>query len=108
MRRDFRPFLRRPRQDDFALAIGPRPGQLIIAVADGVSGQLVGSHRPVDWADALTAVALRPQRREHLAAGAVAHALRFSWERTTEALLRVYVDAAAAYRVDALEREVAV
>ncbi|MBV8997188.1 MAG: glycosyltransferase, partial [Pseudonocardiales bacterium] len=83
-------------------------GGLPVAVADGVSGHLVGSHHPVDWADALTAVALRPQRREHLAAGAVAHALRFSWERTTEALLRVYVDAAAAYRVDALEREVAV
>jgi D-inositol-3-phosphate glycosyltransferase len=69
---------------------------------------LVGSHHPVDWADVLTAVALRPQCREQLAAGAVAHARRFSWERTTEALLQVYVDAAAAYRVDALEREVAV
>src|SRR6185437_12204308 len=83
-------------------------GGLPVAVADGVSGQLVGSHHPVDWADVLSAVALRPQRREQLAAGAAAHARRFSWERTTEALLRVYVDAAAAYRVDALEREVAV
>jgi D-inositol-3-phosphate glycosyltransferase len=83
-------------------------GGLPVAVADGVSGQLVGSHHPVDWADVLTAVALRPQRREQLAAGAAAHARRFSWERTTEALLQVYVDAAGAYRVDALEREVAV
>jgi D-inositol-3-phosphate glycosyltransferase len=69
---------------------------------------LVSSHHPVDWADALSAVALHPGRREELAAGAIAHAQRFSWERTTQALLRVYADAAASYRVDALEREVAV
>ena len=56
----------------------------------------------------LSAVALHPQRRDQLAAGAAAHARRFSWERTTEALLRVYIDAAAAYRIDAREREVAV
>jgi D-inositol-3-phosphate glycosyltransferase len=83
-------------------------GGLPVAVADGVSGQLVSTHHPSDWADALSAVALHPQRRGQLAAGAAAHARRFSWERTTEALLRVYVDAAAAYRIDAREREVAV
>jgi D-inositol-3-phosphate glycosyltransferase len=83
-------------------------GGLPVAVADGVSGQLVGSHHPGDWADALSSVALHPQRRDQLAAGAAAHARRFSWERTTEALLRVYVDAAAAYRVDPREHEVAV
>jgi D-inositol-3-phosphate glycosyltransferase len=83
-------------------------GGLPVAVADGVSGQLVSTHHPNDWADALSAVALHPQRRGQLAAGAAAHARRFSWERTTEALLRVYVDAAAAYRIDAREREVAV
>ena len=83
-------------------------GGLPVAVADGVSGQLVGSHCTADWADVLSAVALHPQRRDQLAAGAAAHARRFSWERTTEALLRVYIDAAAAYRIDAREREVAV
>jgi D-inositol-3-phosphate glycosyltransferase len=83
-------------------------GGLPVAVADGVSGRLVGSHHPADWADVLSAVALHPQRREELVAGAASHARRFSWERTTEALLRVYSDAAAAYRVGALEREVAV
>jgi D-inositol-3-phosphate glycosyltransferase len=83
-------------------------GGLPVAVADGVSGLLVGSHHPIDWADVLSTVALRPQRRAELAAGAARHARRFSWEHTTEALLRVYVDAAAAYRVDALAREVAV
>jgi D-inositol-3-phosphate glycosyltransferase len=83
-------------------------GGLPVAVADGVSGQLVDGHHPVDWADALSAVALHPRRREELAAGAAPHARRFSWERTTEALLRVYAEAAAVYRVGVLEREVAV
>jgi D-inositol-3-phosphate glycosyltransferase len=68
----------------------------------------VNSHQPVDWADVLSAVSLHPQRREELAAGAARHARRFSWERTTEALLRVYADAAAAYRADALACEIAV
>jgi D-inositol-3-phosphate glycosyltransferase len=83
-------------------------GGLPVAVADGVSGRLVASHQPADWADALSAVALDPVRREQLAAGATGHARRFSWECTTEALLQVYTDAAAAYRVEVLQREVAV
>jgi D-inositol-3-phosphate glycosyltransferase len=83
-------------------------GGLSVAVADGVSGQLVGSHNVADWADALSAVSLHPRRREALAAGATGHARRFSWERTTEALLRVYAEAVAAFQADALGREVAV
>lgn len=83
-------------------------GGLPVAVADGVSGQLVGGHHPADWADVLSAVSLHSERREELAAGAARHARQFSWESTTEALLRVYADAAADYRVDALAREVAV
>ncbi|HEU0087025.1 MAG TPA: D-inositol-3-phosphate glycosyltransferase [Pseudonocardiaceae bacterium] len=83
-------------------------GGLPVAVADGVSGRLVSSHQPGDWADALSAVALDRRRRAELAAGAAGHARRFSWERTTEALLRVYADAASAYRMDVLAQEVAV
>jgi D-inositol-3-phosphate glycosyltransferase len=83
-------------------------GGLPVAVADGVSGQLVASHYPADWAEVLSAVSLHPRRRGELAAGALRHARRFSWEYTTEALLRVYADAAAAYRMDAVPREVAV
>jgi D-inositol-3-phosphate glycosyltransferase len=82
-------------------------GGLPVAVADGVSGRLVSSHHPSDWADVLADVSLEPQRRGELAAGAARQAPIFSWERTTEALLRVYADAVTAYRVDAL-REVAV
>ncbi|MGH4023772.1 MAG: D-inositol-3-phosphate glycosyltransferase [Pseudonocardiaceae bacterium] len=88
--------------------VAAQVGGLPVAVADGVSGQLVGSHRPVDWADALTDVALHPGRRAELAAGATRHARRFSWERTTESLLRVYAEATTAYRADVLSREVAV
>jgi D-inositol-3-phosphate glycosyltransferase len=83
-------------------------GGLPVAVADGTSGRLVGSHNPRDWADVLAMVALQPCYRERLSAGAVAHAQTFSWERTAEALLRVYADATTAYRSGVLQREVAV
>ncbi|MGH8917713.1 MAG: D-inositol-3-phosphate glycosyltransferase, partial [Actinomycetes bacterium] len=88
--------------------VAAKVGGLPVAVADRVSGHLVDGHHPADWADALSAVALHPGRRAELAAGATGHAQRFSWERTTEALLGVYADAAADYRMDALQREVAV
>jgi D-inositol-3-phosphate glycosyltransferase len=80
-------------------------GGLPVAVADRVSGRLVAGHDPVDWASALAAVALRPGYRAELAAGAVAHAHRFSWERTTDALLASYRDAGVAFRA-ALREEV--
>jgi D-inositol-3-phosphate glycosyltransferase len=83
-------------------------GGLPVAVADGVSGVLVGSHRTVDWADAMAAVALRPAYREQLALAAVGHARRFSWDRTTDALLVTYAEAVAALRDAMLPAEVAV
>jgi len=83
-------------------------GGLPVAVCDGVSGVLVGSHRTIDWADALAAVALRPAYREQLAAAAVGHARRFSWDRTTDALLATYAEAAAALWNSLLGVEVAV
>ena len=73
-------------------------GGLPVAVADGVSALLVDGHRTADWADALGAVALHPGYRERLAAGAAGHARRFSWDRTTDALLATYADAARALR----------
>jgi D-inositol-3-phosphate glycosyltransferase len=83
-------------------------GGLPVAVADRVSGLLVGSHRTFDWADALAAVALRPAYRARLAAAAVGHARRFSWDRTTDALLATYAGAAADLRQMMLRAEVAV
>ncbi|MDQ3154047.1 MAG: glycosyltransferase, partial [Actinomycetota bacterium] len=83
-------------------------GGLPVAVADGVSGLLVEGHEPQAWADALSSIALDPSLARGLARGATAHAGRFSWDRTTDTLLRTYADAATAYRVDALGAEVAV
>ncbi|MEU4802303.1 D-inositol-3-phosphate glycosyltransferase [Actinosynnema sp. NPDC023587] len=65
-------------------------GGLPVAVRDGVSGALVDGHDPVAWARALESVALHPARREELAANAVGHARRFSWDRTTDSLLAGY------------------
>jgi len=73
-------------------------GGLPVAVADGRSGLLVPGHGAVDWAGALASVALRPGYREKLSTGAVQHAERFSWDRTTDALLATYADAAAEFR----------
>ncbi|ANZ37442.1 D-inositol-3-phosphate glycosyltransferase [Lentzea guizhouensis] len=71
-------------------------GGLPVAVNDGVSGVLVHGHEAGAWAGALGDVAL-PQR-EHLASNAVGHARRFSWDRTTDALLAGYQEAAEVFR----------
>ncbi|MGW6935138.1 D-inositol-3-phosphate glycosyltransferase [Lentzea sp. NPDC054927] len=71
-------------------------GGLPVAVNDGVSGVLVHGHEAGEWASAISGVAL-PQR-EHLASNAVGHARRFSWDRTTDALLAGYQEAADVFR----------
>ncbi len=64
-------------------------GGLTTAVADGVSGVLVPGHDPVEYAHAIAALLQDPSRRAGLSAGAVAHAGRFTWERTADELLEV-------------------
>jgi len=71
-------------------------GGLTTAVADGISGVLVDGHDPADYAAVVRSVALVPQRRAELSAGAVRHARQFSWERTAEALLATYRSALTA------------
>lgn len=83
--------------------VAARVGGLPVAVADGESGVLVPTHAPDDWADALAGVVLRPRVREALARGAHRHAARFSWQRTTDALLDTYAEATRAFRSTALE-----
>jgi D-inositol-3-phosphate glycosyltransferase len=73
-------------------------GGLPVAVAGGRSGLLVSGHGAADWADALAAVVLDRGRWATLARGAVAHANRFSWDRTTEALLATYAEATTEFR----------
>jgi len=83
-------------------------GGLPVAVANRSSGLLVAGHDPGRWAEALGRVALNPQARARLSRGAVAHAGEFSWDRTTDALISGYVDAASAFRRALFETEVAV
>lgn len=75
-------------------------GGLPVAVADGRSGVLVDGHAPAQWAAAIAGLLESDQaalRRE-----AVAHAARFSWDNTVDALLASYgraiADYAAAHR----------
>jgi D-inositol-3-phosphate glycosyltransferase len=83
-------------------------GGLPVAVENCVSGLLVPGHRAGTWASALAHAALRPDVRARLSAGAVEHAARFSWDRTTDALVSGYADAATAFRRALFETEVAV
>ena len=83
-------------------------GGLPVAVANRRSGLLVTGHHANTWASALEHVALRPDVRARLGRGAVAHAAEFSWDRTTDALVAGYADAASAFRRAVFEAEVAV
>lgn len=73
-------------------------GGLVTAVRDGASGVLVDGHDPGDWARVIGGLLAAPGRRAELARGAVAHASRFSWDRTARRLLRVYREAVAENR----------
>jgi D-inositol-3-phosphate glycosyltransferase len=65
-------------------------GGLPTAVRDGVSGLLVDSRDPADFAAALDRLVTSPRLRARLSAGAREHAERFSWGRTAEGLLAAY------------------
>jgi D-inositol-3-phosphate glycosyltransferase len=80
-------------------------GGLPIAVVDDVTGRLVGSHSADDWAHVLGDVA---SRREDFARNAVGHARRFSWDRTTDALLAGYSSARRDFLSEVRRREVTV
>jgi D-inositol-3-phosphate glycosyltransferase len=67
-------------------------GGLRTAVADGVSGLLVGSHEPASYARAVRGLLARPAERARLSRGARRHAAAFSWSATVDALLRTYSD----------------
>jgi len=82
-------------------------GGLPTAVAHERSGLLVDGHDPVRWAAALARVGLDRAERQRLAAGAVEHAAMFSWDRTADALLAAYAEAARDRARDE-QREVAV
>jgi D-inositol-3-phosphate glycosyltransferase len=76
-------------------------GGLPTAVADGVSGTLVNSHDPREWALSLRRLLDDPVEQALLARGARAHAEHFSWDRTVDGLLIAYRTAFALQSVDA-------
>ena len=65
-------------------------GGLRHVVVDGRTGFLVPGHDPAGFADRLLAVLADPPLAERLSADAVRHAGAFSWDRTVEAINRVY------------------
>ena len=68
-------------------------GGLSTAVVDGVTGALVYSHEPGDWAQTLLELLRAPDVRRRFSAAARLHAFGFSWERTVEGLLVAYREA---------------
>ena len=75
-------------------------GGLTTVVRDGVSGLLVDTHEPRDWAASLRRLIDDPQLVERLGRGAVAHAQDFSWERTAERTLAAYERASGRMRAE--------
>jgi D-inositol-3-phosphate glycosyltransferase len=65
-------------------------GGLPFAVGD--SGLLIDGHATADWSAGLEGLLDDPVRREMLSRKAVRHASQFSWERTTDRLLEVYLE----------------
>lgn len=67
-------------------------GGLPVAVRDGITGTLVSGHDVDHWADAvdqLLRLRAGPQARA-MSRAAAAHAAKFSWDNTTDALLASY------------------
>lgn len=70
--------------------VAARVGGLPIAVEHETSGLLVDGHQPQRWARALVRLLSDRALRRRQGVAGVRHAARFSWERTTDALLRGY------------------
>lgn len=70
-------------------------GGLRTAVADHVSGLLVDTHQPHDFAHAISTILRQPALREELSVGARMHAAAFGWAGTTAGLLASYSAAMA-------------
>ncbi|WP_373294970.1 D-inositol-3-phosphate glycosyltransferase [Streptomyces fuscichromogenes] len=70
--------------------IAARVGGLPVAVREGVSGLLMSTHDPGDYADALRAFADDPSRSVRMGTAAARHALSFGWGGTASAVADVY------------------
>jgi D-inositol-3-phosphate glycosyltransferase len=70
-------------------------GGLRTAVADGVSGVLVNSRSPADYARAVASLIEAPETLASFSRGARKHASRFGWSVTVDRLLSLYAGAMA-------------
>jgi D-inositol-3-phosphate glycosyltransferase len=68
-------------------------GGLRTAVRDGVSGVLVESHAPDDYARVIGDLLTDHDRRRALGRGAITHAAGFSWSATAADMVEVYAEA---------------
>jgi D-inositol-3-phosphate glycosyltransferase len=73
-------------------------GGLTTVIDDEVTGLLLDTHEPSDWAAALGRMLLDDRLRARLSEGARARAGMFSWEETAERTLDVYERARAGLR----------
>jgi D-inositol-3-phosphate glycosyltransferase len=67
-------------------------GGLLTLVDDGVTGLLVDTRDPADYAAALTEVLDRPERAAAMAAAAAERARSYTWSTTAARLRRLYAD----------------
>jgi D-inositol-3-phosphate glycosyltransferase len=70
--------------------IAASAGGLREAVAHGVTGQLMDSRQPEDWARALTRLLTEPGLLERMGTVSRVHARRFDWRWTGQRLVAVY------------------
>ncbi|WP_271984277.1 glycosyltransferase [Pseudoclavibacter terrae] len=65
-------------------------GGLREAVVDGVTGTLLETRDPADWAAAIAGILRDPARAERMSVAAREHALAHSWDLSAEGLLAVF------------------
>lgn len=70
--------------------VAAKVGGLLTVVEDGVTGLLVDSHQPHDWATAINRVLTDDGLRARLAANCARDNRLYDWQRTAEETLAVY------------------
>ncbi len=70
--------------------VGFRGSGMLESIFEGVSGMLVDSRDPVDWADTIARLLDEPTLLAGLSASARQHALGYTWAASATALLGVY------------------
>ncbi len=75
-------------------------GGLTTIVADGITGTLIDGRDPVDYAEAIEAIVIDPERAAAMGARAAVEARRYTWSMTAARLRRLYGDLTIGSLVD--------